>query len=408
MIGEVESKNNRKFKAIPYQNSCAGEVVIKSSPSTGLSCLFNCDFFYLKDLTEKSKIKGRPHHPVKSYEDPWIVLKSIPDARIVNKQLIVTNENKILYGLQYHYLTQPNLKKIENDFEVDYKICFDSKKPITYPVAVESESFEEAFFLGETDNFGHWLFEFLPKLLWYKKYLLEFGINVPIIVGEDVPKRWLVVGEPLGIPAENFQRVKLGKTLKVKRLFICGPSVGRTIEKLGLLRVADICELRVLFRNYYKLDLIPQNVDILFESREKARWRKIINEDSIIHIVKNKLGLKTEKFFPEKMTFKEQIEKLQSSKIFVGTGASLPFSFFMSKDSVLVEVRYPTGAGFATCIASDIFRIPWYRPKTTVGDSNSGPTTIDADLHIDENNFLKSIDYIVKNYIVKNFGPTSS
>ena len=238
-------------------------------------------------------------------------------------------------------------------------------------------------------------------MLWYKKYLLEAGINVPIIVGEDVPKRWLVVGEPLGIPAENFQRVKLGKTLKVKRLFICGPSVGRTIEKLGLLRVADICELRVLFRNYYKLDLIPQNVDILFESREKARWRKIINEDSIIHIVKNKLGLKTEKFFPEKMTFKEQIEKLQSSKIFVGTGASLPFSFFMSKDSVLVEVKNPINLNFFTDIAPDIFRIPCYRTKTTIVDSSSGVNPIDADLQINENEFLKSIKVIYKEHTLQ-------
>ena len=140
-------------------------------------------------------------------EDPWIVLKSIPNAQILNKQLVKTSENQLVYGLQYHHVTQPNSKKVSDNFKIDYVIRIESNPPIIYPVAVETESFDEVFFLGETDNFGHWLFEFLPKLLWYKKYLLDAGINVPILVGEDVPQRWLAVGVPLGIPVQNFQRV---------------------------------------------------------------------------------------------------------------------------------------------------------------------------------------------------------
>ena len=232
--------------------------------------------------------------------------------------------------------------------------------------------------------------------------MLDAGINVPILVGEDVPERWLEVGDPLGISAQNFQRVKLGKTLNVKKLYICGPSVANYFNNdISFIRNEDICELRVLFRNYYKLDLIPQDIDILFESREQARWRKITNEDNLINRVKTELGLTTEKFFPETMTFREQIEKLQACRYFVGTDASLPFSFFMLKDSVLVEVKNSKKQNFFKCIASDIFRIPWYRPKTIVGDKNSGPTRIDADLQIDEREFLKTMKFIQKNHSVK-------
>ena len=98
------------------------------------------------------------------------------------------------------------------------------------------------------------------------------------------------------------------------------------------------------------------------------------------------------------MTFKEQIEKLQSSKIFVGTGASLPFSFFMSKDSVLVEIRNPQRSGFATNITSDIFRIPYYRPRTKMGDRNTGPTQMDTDLQIDEDEFFESMSLLAKEF----------
>ena len=396
------------FVPVNYQCLIPGQEIIRSSPSTGFSGVFDCNYFYKRYASEKDKFQGRHFHNIKhTLVDPWIVLKSIPNAQIVNNQLVITRENRILYGLQYHYLTPPNPKKIQEIFDIDRYITFELPAPtkngkarkINYPVAKQTESFDEGFFLGETDNFGHWIFEFLPKLLWYKKYLLDANINVPILVGEDVPDRWLEVGEPLKIPAKNFQRVKLGKTLKVKKLYICGPSISKSLDcKSSYVRAEDISELRVIFRQYYKLDLIPKTVDILFESRERARWRKIVNEDLLIKKIRDEIGLKTEKFFPEVMTFREQIEKLQSANIFIGTGASLPFSFFMSKDSLLVEVRHPNGNPFATNITSDIFRVPYYRPRTKTTDRNTGPTQMDADLQIDEQEFITSIGSVIKEF----------
>ena len=77
--------------------------------------------------------------------------------------------------------------------------------------------------------------------------MLDAGINVPILVGEDIPERWLEVSDPLGISAQNFQRVKLGKTLNVKKLYIYGPSVANYLNNdISFIRNEDICELRVL------------------------------------------------------------------------------------------------------------------------------------------------------------------
>ena len=45
------------------------------------------------------------------------------------------------------------------------------------------------FYIGDTDNFGHWLFEFLPKALWYKKLFPDQ--NIPLMVGESVLDKWL-------------------------------------------------------------------------------------------------------------------------------------------------------------------------------------------------------------------------
>ena len=86
---------NITVKPLAYQLPVTGEKIIRSSPSTGPCEVFQCDLFFGiskigKQLKESgSKIK----QPYKlDYIDPWIVLKSIPNATIVNQNLVLTEE----------------------------------------------------------------------------------------------------------------------------------------------------------------------------------------------------------------------------------------------------------------------------------------------------------------------------
>ena len=145
------------------------EIIIHSSPSTGPFGLYENDVFY--QFEKEPKPDQQIRQP--NFVDPWIVIKSIPNAKIVNKNTIISQENMILIGLQYHYVTP--LVKPENmsHVEIDHYLNSNSKPEIFVPVAKETENLSEVFFLGGTDNFGHWIFEFLPKLIWYKKYLFN-------------------------------------------------------------------------------------------------------------------------------------------------------------------------------------------------------------------------------------------
>ena len=386
-------KNSKLISAelMDYKAKIPGEKILKNCASTGEYVICDNNIFFQFD----SKPAPRYQTIASNFKDPWIQMKCIPDGKIVNHNTIITSERQILMGLQYHFLT-PVIKPEEMaPLEIDYYFSTSSKPNIYIPVARETESFDSAFFVGGTDNFGHWIFEFLPKLLWYKKYLLEANINVPIIIGDEVPKRWLEVVEPLEIPKDKIIKIQRGKTINVKNLYICGPSVSKSSNSnYNQIRLDDIHELRVVFRNYYKLHLLPKNTDILFESRERARWRKITNEDHLLNRLKNELSFKTEKFFPETLSFREQLEKIQSSKCFIGTGASLPISFFMSKESVLCEVRHPEGNGLATNLITKISRVGYYRPKTKLSENNSGPTNIDADLELDEIDFMFKMKHL--------------
>ncbi len=393
LISKDQISNDAKLisaNIADYRVKIPGQKIIKDCASTGEYVVCDNNLFFECD-TEQERLKH-------NFKDPWIQLKCIPDAKIVNHNTVITRENNILMGLQYHYLT-PIIKPAQmSPLEVDYYFSTSSEPSLFIPVAHETESFDCAFFVGGTDNFGHWLFEFLPKLLWYKKYLLDAKVNAPVIIGSEVPDRWLEVTEPLGIPQDKIAKVQRGKTINVKNLYICGPSVSKDFsQQFNQIRLDDIHELRALFRNYYNLHLLPANNDILFESRELARWRKITNEDYLLNRLKSEFGLKTEKFFPEKLSFREQLEKIQSSKCFIGTGASLPISFFMSKESVLCEVRHPLGYGLATNLITKTARIGYCRPKTSVSESNSGPTNIDADLELDEDDFMFKMQHLKNN-----------
>ena len=66
----------------------------------------------------------------------------------------------------------------------------------------------------------------------------------------------------------------------------------------------------------------------------------------------------------------------------------------MSKESVLCEVRHPEGNGLATNLITKISRVGYYRPKTKLSENNSGPTNIDADLELDEIDFMFKMKHL--------------
>ena len=62
---------------------------------------------------------------------------------------------------------------------------------------------DAGFYVGNTDNFGHWLFEFLPKALWYKR--LFPNQEIPLLVGESVPEKWFKLFDSFGIDKSKIE-----------------------------------------------------------------------------------------------------------------------------------------------------------------------------------------------------------
>ena len=103
-----------KFVPRDYKDPISGEKIIRRSPSS-----FNfdtkCDYFYTRKPSKVDELGNNlVRRPSTQYTDPDIVLKCIPEAQVVDKHLVVTQNNNILFGLQYHYLTMPNSKVARN------------------------------------------------------------------------------------------------------------------------------------------------------------------------------------------------------------------------------------------------------------------------------------------------------
>ena len=114
-------RNSNKFIPRDYKDSIPGEKIIRRSPSSGFYEVQECDYFYTRNPSKVDEFGNKLiQRSTTRYSDPDIVLKCIPEARIVDKHLIVTQNNNILFGLQYHYLTLPNSKNLQEIFELDH------------------------------------------------------------------------------------------------------------------------------------------------------------------------------------------------------------------------------------------------------------------------------------------------
>ena len=223
----------------------------------------------------------------------------------------------------------------------------------------ETVEIEKGFYIGDTDNFGHWLFEFLPKFLWYKKIFPNN--DYPLLIGDSVPEKWFELIKALDIDTTIIKRFSSFKSLFCQELIVCSASCKRTKNNVAAIRLDDFFKIRSLVEHYYShTSFSGDYIDCLFCTRKNAKWRQTINEDEIVNWLQS--NFKTVVIFePEKMSIKDQLTLLGKTKLFFSTGGCLPFAMFSPRDSVLFELRPPEGHGFVGRIWSDIFRFGYHK-----------------------------------------------
>ncbi len=329
-----------------FESQTQGDIVYKSI-SSGNYALSPYNFF-----------KEENTLPVEAFIDPTITVKKLKTCVVTNRNVIIASNGNIVLDNGYHQLAPP-IKIQDYGLKPDSFIVVPSigwQCPI---ITKDTIDVEKGFYIGDTDNFGHWLFEFLPKFLWYKKIFPNN--DYPILVGNSVPEKWLDLTKPLGIDTSIIKRFVSFKSLFCEELIVCSASCKRTETNGAAIRLDDFFKIRALVEHYYSHASFDNDyIDCLFCTRKNARWRKTRNEDEVVEWLENNFN-KVVIFEPEKLSIKDQLILLGKTKFFFSTGGCLPFSMFSSKDSVLFELRPPEGHGFVGRIWSDIFRFGYHR-----------------------------------------------
>ena len=356
--------------------SALGEIVYLSR-ATGSFAVQEMNFY-----------KAEGPMRAEGYVDPPIYVKKFRNCSVVNMNLLMLENGNLLANSGYHFITPPiNITK----YDLVPDVVFKASAGTDYLVSTVGQSRKNGFYLGNTDNFGHWLFEFLPKALWYMRIFPNQ--DIPLLVGDLVPKKWLDMLIPLGVDLDKIERFPTCQWIKFDELVVCGASCRRMQNGMGAVRFEDISTLRHLMEQYFNhYTYTGDQIECLFCTRRNARWRKTKNEEEVLEWLSSRF--KTEVFEPELLSIKEQFEMLGKTKYFFATGGSLPFAMFAPKDSVLFEIRPPLGSGFVARIWADLFRFGYHRVATDWSDKHK-PNFHEMDLVIDFERFKKEISEVV-------------
>ena len=392
----MAEENEDLTRKIPLQrgnfkdfHTCDGETVYRSK-GTGIYCMQFQGFFKNQEIDRLE---------TGFYADADIRVKKIKKCFVTNNNLIITSNGELLAQYGYHLFTVPtNPLKYGIKNKIDRVIRTGQVGDFLVSDSVTIK--KNGFYVGNTDNFGHWLFEFLPRVLWYKR--LFPNQEIPLLIGEMVPNKWLEFLAPLGVDSSNVERFESYSTIKYEELIVCSASCSRLPSGEPSLRLQDFFELRGLVSDYFKhISYDLKRLDCLFCTRKNARWRKTVNEDEAIEWLSSRFETKV--FEPENLSIKQQLELLGKAKFFFGAGASIPMTMFSPHDSVLFEIRPPQGHGVVGRCWADMFRFGYHRVAVDVHgqEGQKREKTMSAKFHekdliIDMDKFKKDVSEIAK------------
>lgn len=277
----------------------------------------------------------------------------IEDGRVISDGFVVVRD-----GIYTRGLTCSNYRDA-----VQFKLR-------GYGVEGDGGEVDEAVLCWGNANFGHWVFQFLTRMVGVARGEL---ISKPVLVNRSVPVRFLQWLELMGFKCA----VVADDWVRVRRLWV--PSV-------------------VNYRGHYEDPLIyisPGSVNGLraslgvergrggrriFIGRRGARWRRIVNEDEVLGVLE---GFEAPEL--EKMSAREQLDLISdASEIVVACGGASPITMFAPRCAHIIELnqmnlKAPFGShAWAWVLGQDFERLD--------GEAIEGPPgrrKIDLDYRVD-------------------------
>ncbi|MSO72605.1 MAG: glycosyltransferase family 61 protein [Rhodospirillaceae bacterium] len=215
-------------------------------------------------------------------------------------------------------------------------------------------------FSGELKFFGHFIFEFLYRLVAFERCGALKGL--PVVVFEGVPDTWLSFLELFGVPKNRILKIPQYPAPKFDRVWVASCPNFTATDGLNYALWDD--GIHTLRRELREKALGTEHLGPrrVFLGRKDARHRKLINEDEVWRFLASK-GFE----YPDlaDKSAAEQIRSVGSAEIIVSVGGSgSAMTHFAPDDCAIIEIlpSHLVGGlgsfGFAAVIGQSFTRIP--------------------------------------------------
>ena len=156
------------------------------------------------------------------------------------------------------------------------------------------------------ENHGHFVSQFLPRLIIEREYLLS-NPQVKVILSKGQSSWQIRYLNMLGISTDRIIETDYG-TIQIEKLIYIPFFHGTD----SLVSNLDYKKLIPLF-NTHKKGVKKTKKNVIFLSRENAPNRRIINEEEVIKLISKILKTNVAKIFLEEFSLKQQIELFNNS-----------------------------------------------------------------------------------------------
>jgi tetratricopeptide (TPR) repeat protein len=249
---------------------------------------------------------------------------------------------------------------------------------------------EPCLLLGGSDNYYHWLIDYLPRLgiLDYHPELRDLPIYM-----NDRPGSFIQDSlKAIGIDPSRIKTVPMGRIATLKQAYIAhvpGRPTYDNGEPVWMKPNPNMYNVEFLRRHFLKDIPEPKKKKRYFISREKAQFRRCINEARIFEIAQEH-GF--EKLFNEGKSFMEQIQSYAEAEAIIGPhGAGFTNMVFSPKGTKIIEM-FPLNReqDFYEVIAKQL-DMPYIKLEGPIQRTFPDKSQDFGDFAIDENLFIEAL-----------------
>lgn len=254
-------------------------------------------------------------------------------------------------------------------------VSHNSKRAITNAPAVTHQKIPSGLMMFgvQSKNYGHWVCEFLPRMLAFDT--LAFSSEIPIYIDDNMPDSHIESLELLN--SLHRPILKIPKTsVHFSKIGLAPVPAYFPLETKSGVAVYDTVWPRDIFnelkekiissvRRKYPVSLQKRNR--LFISRKNFNLRQIKNELEIINLLRP-YGF--EVIFPEELTFTEQVIIFSNAEFIIGSCSSaLTNCLFCPPDCKIIGMIHESASfnfrGYTSFIEAGGASITFLRGKTT-------------------------------------------